>query len=227
MSLRILSYIVLLCIAFPFSESKAQIKLNPIAVLLQENSTEPTEPKTLEAGGEMYTGSATVIFRFEANIESPSPTLRYEWEIASDEDFYYVERRRSDAETTETFDRSGKTYIRLLVTDTETEETAISDMFVIQISESELKIPNAFSPNGDGINDVFKVKYKSLVSFNAVIFNRWGQKLYHWGLSDIDKGWDGTSNGNQVPAGVYFIVVEARGADGVTYDHKGDINILR
>lgn len=47
------------------------------------------------------------------------------------------------------------------------------------------------------------------------------------GLTDIDKGWDGTSRGHQVPVGVYFIVVEARGADGVVYKHKGDINILR
>ena len=77
------------------------------------------------------------------------------------------------------------------------------------------------------INDIFKVKYKSLVSFDAVVFNRWGQKLYQWGLTDIDKGWDGTSRGHQVPVGVYFIVIEARGADGVVYKHKGDINILR
>ena len=50
----------------------------------------------------------------------------------------------------------------------------------ISISESEISFPNAFSPNGDGINDVFKAKkgFKSIVEFHAVIFNRWGQKAF-------------------------------------------------
>ena len=54
MSLHRLSYIILFCLAFPFSEGWAQIKLNPVAILLLENGTDPTEPKTLEAGGEPY-----------------------------------------------------------------------------------------------------------------------------------------------------------------------------
>ena len=88
-------------------------------------------------------------------------------------------------------------------------------------------MPNAFSPNGDGVNDVFRVKHKSLVRFNAYVFNRWGQELYRWGLQNIDAGWDGTARGKNVPEGVYFIVVEAEGADGVNYKIKSDINILR
>ena len=176
-------------------------------------------------------GSAPLKFRFVANIESPSPTLRYEWNFASDEEFNnpISGSPRYEEETIFDFVTSGTFYVRLQVSDTKTEDgpTSISDVFIIQVPESELKIPNAFSPNGDGINDIFKVKYKSLVSFDAVVFNRWGQKLYQWGLSNIDKGWDGTSHGHQVPVGVYFIVVEARGADGVVYKHKGDINILR
>ena len=231
MSLHRLSYIILFCLAFPFSESWAQIKLNPVAILLLENGTDPTEPKTLEAGGEPYVGSAPLKFRFVANIESPSPTLRYEWNFASDEEFNdpISGSPRYEEETIFDFVTSGTFYVRLQVSDTETEDgpTSVSDVFIIQVPESELKIPNAFSPNGDGINDIFKVKYKSLVSFDAVVYNRWGQKLYQWGLTDIDKGWDGTSRGHQVPVGVYFIVVEARGADGVVYKHKGDINILR
>ncbi|WP_455586378.1 gliding motility-associated C-terminal domain-containing protein [Bacteroides sp.] len=230
MSLHRLSYIILLCLAFPFSEGWAQMKLNPVAVLLQVNGDEPPEPKTLEAGEEVYVGAAPLEFRFMANIESPSPTLRYEWNFAYNEEFteYYLPPRFEE-ETTCTFTTSGIFYVRLQVSDTETEDgpVSVSDVFTIQVPESELKIPNAFSPNGDGINDIFKVSYKSLVSFNAVVFNRWGQKLYQWGFSEIDKGWDGTSGGHQVPAGVYFIVIEARGSDGVVYKHKGDINILR
>lgn len=94
------------------------------------------------------------------------------------------------------------------------------------LEESLLKLPNAFSPGSTfGSNDVYKIAYKSLTSFKATIFNRWGNKLYTW--TDPDGGWDGRVNGKYVPTGVYFVVVEAKGADGKTYKKSSDINILR
>ena len=95
------------------------------------------------------------------------------------------------------------------------------------MSESQLEFPNAFTPNGDGINDIFKAKegYKSIVSFEAAVFSRWGKKLYEW--RDLDGGWDGRSGGHDVPDGAYYLVVKARGADGRNYNIKKVINILR
>ena len=88
-------------------------------------------------------------------------------------------------------------------------------------------MPNAFSPNGDGINDVYKAKsgYQSLVEFHAYIFNRWGQKLYEW--TNPADGWDGTYNGKDVKEGVYYVLVKAKGADGRKYNIKRDVNLLR
>lgn len=227
MSARILFYIILFCMACPVL-GQAQIKLNPMAEALLVNGVVPEKPDTLEMGS-AYKASAPLEVRFSARAESSSSALRYEWQFASDPGFEsYEASPRFDEVTTYTFNSTGMHYVRLLVTDTETDETVESNgSYIIQITESELKIPNAFSPNGDGINDVFKVTYKSLASFNAVVFNRWGQKLYQWGLQNIDQGWDGTAHGRQVPVGVYYIIIEAKGADGVTYNHRGDINILR
>ncbi len=97
----------------------------------------------------------------------------------------------------------------------------------IKASESELTFPNAFSPNGDGVNDYFKPKtYKSIVEFRAIIFSRWGQKLYEW--NDVAaEGWDGSYNGHQVKQGTYFILCNAKGADGTVFKIKKDVNILR
>jgi gliding motility-associated-like protein len=75
------------------------------------------------------------------------------------------------------------------------------------------------------VNDEFRVAYKSLVSFQAWIFNRWGVELFHW--TDPAKGWDGKKGGQYVPPGVYFYVIEARGSDGRQYKEKGSINIIR
>lgn len=110
------------------------------------------------------------------------------------------------------------------------------------IDDSVLRLYNAFSPNGDGINDVYRIYVRSMVDVNIRIFNRWGQtvktlsgsmdKLISEGAEpDADGGfmidvWDGMQNGNAVNDGVYFINVQATGAGGRKYNEKADINVL-
>ena len=79
----------------------------------------------------------------------------------------------------------------------------------------------------DGINDIYRAKegYQSIVSFEAAVFNRWGKRLHRW--TDPADGWDGTLGGQPVPAGAYSCVVKAVGADGVKYNFKKTINLLR
>jgi gliding motility-associated-like protein len=143
---------------------------------------------------------------------------------------------RREEQTTYTFAEAGNTYVELWATFTQgTDTVAYTDEYwreegepiVVSISESKLEMPNAFSPNGDGINDVYKAKdgYKSIVEFKATIFNRWGQKVYSW--SDPAGGWDGKIHGRDAKQGVYFVLVKAKGADGKTYNIKRDVNLLR
>ncbi|MDR0895634.1 MAG: gliding motility-associated C-terminal domain-containing protein [Prevotellaceae bacterium] len=204
--------------------------LAPVAVLLSENGMASEETVTVYPG-DTYTGNAPLEFRFrwqetdDASVDTS--TLRFEWSFARDVQFADILLTRFDAETIYAFAETGTFYVRLTVTDTSTEETVVSDPFIIRVAESELKVPNAFSPNGDGVNDLFRVTHQSLVRFRAFIYNRWGQEVYHWGLANIDAGWDGTRHGKPVPEGVYFIVVEAEGADGISYKIRGDVNLLR
>ena len=103
-------------------------------------------------------------------------------------------------------------------------DSVASDSTVVLTSQ--LIMPNAFSPNHDTINDVYKVKEsQNIVEFRATIFNRWGQKLYEW--TNLDGGWDGTYRGKDVKQGTYFVLVKARGADGQTYNIRKDVNLLR
>lgn len=111
------------------------------------------------------------------------------------------------------------------------------------IDDSEIRLYNAFSPNGDGINDVYKIYTRSIVNMKIAIFNRWGQtiKTISGRMEDIlpadadpdnDGGylfgiWDGTFRGEVVNDGVYFINVQATGAGGRKYEEKGDINVLK
>ena len=108
--------------------------------------------------------------------------------------------------------------------DVASNDSVASDSTVVLTST--LVMPNAFSPNDDQINDVYKVKsYQNIVEFRAYIFNRWGQKLFEW--TNIDDGWDGKYRGNDVKQGTYFVFVKAKGADGQTYNIRKDVNLLR
>lgn len=111
------------------------------------------------------------------------------------------------------------------------------------IDDSEIRLFNAFSPNGDGINDEYKIYARSIVSMKIAIFNRWGQtlKTISGPMEEIlpfdaepdNEGgflfviWDGTYGGEVVKDGVYFINVQAVGAGGKKYDEKSDINVLK
>lgn len=86
-----------------------------------------------------------------------------------------------------------------------------SSEMVINISESYLRVPNVFTPNGDGKNDEFRVAYRSLREFHCWVYNRWGKLVYHW--TDPSKGWDGTINGKPAAEGAYFYVIRALGTD--------------
>jgi len=88
-------------------------------------------------------------------------------------------------------------------------------------------IPNTFTPNGDGYNDIFRlgnIKYDKLVDFS--IFNRWGQLVYH-NSYDATKGWDGTFNGVPQPIGTYNYYITLDTPEGKLKYFKGTVTLLR
>ena len=171
-----------------------------------------------------FSGQAPLSVSFRANpqdVEGLSPV--YEWHFR-----HHGETKdmmvRYEENTDYTFTKAGKTYVTLYANLGNEERD--SSRICVTISESKLLMPNAFTPNGDTHNDVYKAKeYQSIVEFHAYIFNRWGQKLFEW--TNPAEGWDGNFNGSPVKEGVYFVVVKARGADGIVYNIRKDVNLLR
>lgn len=167
---------------------------------------------------------------------------RYEWKIyrQGEEDSPIVHRLGDDMEELDyTFTLSGTFYVQVYATfvrydavagnDTiQFPENGVPGPIQVTINESKLEFPNAFSPNEvpDGFNDELKAKdgYQSIVEFKAAVFNRWGQKLYSW--TDVSKGWNGRINGHLVNDGVYFLVVNAKGADGRKYNIRKAITVI-
>lgn len=86
-------------------------------------------------------------------------------------------------------------------------------------------IPNAFSPNGDGKNDVLYVRGYGIETMNLRIYNRWGEKVFE--SNDVDYGWDGTAGGKPQEIEAYAFVLNVTFTDGTTFNKKGNITLLR
>jgi len=171
-----------------------------------------------------FSGQAPLSVSFRANpqdMEGLDPTYEWHFRMEGESKDFMV---RYEENTDYTLTKAGKTYVTLYANLGNEERD--SSRICVTISESKLLMPNAFSPNGDTHNDVYKAKeYQSIVEFHAYIFNRWGQKLFEW--TNPAEGWDGNYNGRPVKEGVYFVVVKARGADGIVYNIRKDVNLLR
>lgn len=182
---------------------------------------------------ESYSGGAPFEAHFAVELENAGDYYAlYEWRFLKDgQNTPFM--TRYEAETDFRFTESGTFYISCIVSlvqGTDTLEYEMETPFIVNIANSKLEVPNAFTPNGDGINDIFQVKegYESIVKFHAAVFTRSGMRIYEW--DDPAGGWDGTMNGNggiDAPDGAYYFVLTARGADGLKYDRKMVINLLR
>ena len=104
------------------------------------------------------------------------------------------------------------------------DDVSVYECNTIITPEADFFIPNAFSPNGDGANDVFTVR-GDLTELNCVIFNRWGEKVAE--LAKPKEVWDGTINGQKCSTGVYFYYLIAKGKDGKEITEKGNLTLLR
>lgn len=205
----------------------------PVWCLAQNGypSVSPTATYLNDEGDEtestdVINGQAPLTVSFHANpsdIEGHNPS--YEWHFRMEGEATDMAVRYEE-DTEYTFTTAGVTRVTLFFKPDAGEEALDSVVFTVTVSESKLIFPNAFSPNGDEYNPIFKAKeYQSIIEFHAYIFNRWGQKIYDW--TDPAGGWDGTYNGKDVKEGVYFLLCKAKGADGREYNIKKDVNLLR
>lgn len=184
------------------------------------------EPSNEIGSGEDGTlgGSAPAEITFTA-IASDA-VLHNEWQFSDDPEFSNLTYRFNDAEVSHTFREEGTTYVRYIGSNADGSCETYGETFEVHIGNSELKIPNAFSPGAsEGTNDIWKVSYRSIIEFECHIFNIQGEEIFSF--NDPSQGWDGKKGGKLVKPGVYYYVIEALGSDGKRYKKSGDINIVR
>jgi gliding motility-associated-like protein len=145
--------------------------------------------------------------------------LKYKWEFGDD-----TISRLSNPDP-HIYYKPGEYSVKLTI---ESELFCIDSMRFdkIVVDDSELDIPNVFTPDGDGLNDNFMVASKSLRFISVEVYSRSGLKVYsYYGEGERLReweGWDGNVNNSSIKAspGVYFYIIRAYGWDDINYDNK-------
>ncbi len=105
-----------------------------------------------------------------------------------------------------------------------TEFIASPDCIVV-CEEPYVFIPNAFTPNGDGKNDLFRVRGEVIEEVSLMVYGRWGEEVFF--TKNPEEGWDGTYEGEELPSTVYGFYLTVRCIGGSTYRKRGNVTLIR
>src|SRR5690606_29855480 len=104
--------------------------------------------------------------------------------------------------------------------------TSSSSQWITPENCCDILLPNAFTPNGDGRNDEFKILTNGNQKLSRfVIKNRWGQQVFE--TADATQGWDGSYGGVAQDMGVYFYYIKYLCSDGKYYEKSGELTLIR
>ncbi|RIW18302.1 PKD domain-containing protein [Algoriphagus lacus] len=154
---------------------------------------------------------------FESEI-SPE-FIAWEWEFGDG-------NKSTEKDPVHVFGKSGVYEVKLTGFDLYGCSTVEKNTVQVNTPTELVVIPNAFSPNGDGLNDTFIPKLRAISSFHMEVFNTWGEKLYTT-TSLESKGWDGTYRGQLVPAGNFLYKISYTTMEGQIVNRTGGITLIR
>jgi gliding motility-associated-like protein len=157
------------------------------------------------------------------NLSSDIYENKYEWMISPNATFSYS----SDINPKITFPQIGNYRITLLATSKDACYAEMSKLVTVK-NDFNVYIPNSFTPNYDGLNDVFIPVFTlyglDTKTFEMEIFDRWGHEIYS--TRDYAKGWDGTRDGQTLKQGTYIYKIKYKDLEGKLYYQTGFLSLL-
>lgn len=170
------------------------------------------------------TASATRLLMFD-------PSLTFGVNLSDDVE--YSELHTGDgfsfspapAQINHTYDTDSAHFLAFLIGENELGclDTSFIDIYVIP--ETNIFIPNAFTPDGDGLNDFFIIKATNVRKYDLRIFSRWGQEVFT--SEQLNSHWDGTINGEYAPIGVYVYKLNLQDKQGEWHYRTGSLTLIR
>jgi len=131
----------------------------------------------------------------------------------------------SEASPSHVYNTPGEYTVSLIASNIQTGCSDTLDYKYVIIDSVLLFIPNAFTPNGDGVNDLFKVVDRNFLTFDIWIYNRWGELVYQ--SNDPKFTWDGRKNGENMQSGSYPYVIRGLGKNAKPLQYEGEIRLIR
>jgi gliding motility-associated-like protein len=145
--------------------------------------------------------------------------------FAAVQDWYVDGSKIGSGKTIEHQFRQLGEYEVLLVTENGSCTDTARRMVVVD-GEFNMAVPDAFTPNGDGINDIFYFKAEGYSRFIAAVYNRWGEMLYTWDDTP-ENGWNGYHRGEVAQQDVYVFKVVLEDYLGRKHEHVGEVKLIR
>ncbi|MFA5575475.1 MAG: gliding motility-associated C-terminal domain-containing protein, partial [Brumimicrobium sp.] len=194
-----------------------------------------SSPANFTIGGMLPTPTVSIVSNYSICggseivlvVNNPDNALTYEWYLAGD----YVETGSSLIISKASSDNAGE-YTVVAINSDGCEEIAVTDL---EVKACEVYPPEAFSPNGDGVNDFFEIKdLEGYPGSEMSIYNRWGAEVFY--SDNYQNDWDGTSQsklnigGNELPEGTYYYVLRLggiKGQEGYDTVKKGFVYLRR
>ena len=102
---------------------------------------------------------------------------------------------------------------------------SLLDSITVDSALNCIEMTNTFTPNNDGVNDTWNLDFSNYSEVNLVIFNKWGSEIASF--TDLVFSWDGTYNGNDLPAGTYYYIIQLTQSTGSLINQSGPITIIR
>lgn len=186
------------------SNASITVQASPVSVAIQASTVEGTAPLPVQFTSVLQPASVGVLWAFGDGVTS---TTNDPLHVYTGAGVYTVTLTASNGACSATAD------LAILVNEGVTEPSSV-------------RVPNVFSPNGDGVNDQFQVESTGLRSLDMSIMNRWGQVVAQ--LDHVEEVWSGRSPAGEILAeGTYFYVLKAEGMDDLHYDLSGSITLVR
>lgn len=160
-----------------------------------------------------YVENRTLQFKSAAS----SDVVAYFWDFGDGEN-------ATDKDPLHTYQDTGYYTVTLIVTNLYgCTDTAVQVVYAYP--DFVFYIPNTFTPNLDGINDVFSGKGVGFTGYQMRIFDRWGEEIFY--TNDYYRGWDGTYKDERCQLGVYAYKIELVTPPGKQYTYVGHVNLIR
>lgn len=154
---------------------------------------------------------------FESDIAEE--IIAWEWEFGDGE-------KSTEKDPVHVFSKVGEFEVKLTGYDLFGCSTVETNLVQVTSPTEFIVIPNAFTPNGDGLNDTFIPKLKSISSFQMEVYNTWGEILFSTNTPE-SKGWDGTYKGQLAPAGNFLFNITYTTLDGQVAKRTGGVTLIR